>query len=119
MTLKYFDLSEFDSPDKKGSGEEMKSSTLLMLDRARAHANIPFTINSGYRTPSHNKKVGGVADSSHVKGYAVDISAKTGREKYIIVDSLIKAGFTRIGIAKTFVHADNDPTKAQNTIWIY
>lgn len=119
MVIRYFDLSEFDSPDLKGSGEEMKASTLSMLDRARAHAKIPFVINSGYRTPEHNRKVGGVPDSSHVKGYAVDISARTSLDRYIIVDSLLKAGFTRIGIAKTFIHADNDPSKPQGLIWTY
>ena len=33
--MKYFKLSEFDSPDLIGSGEEMKQSTLNLLDEAR------------------------------------------------------------------------------------
>ena len=73
MNLKYFKLEEFDSPDLPGSGEEMKSSTLLMLDRARALAKVPFVINSGYRTKAHNESVGGVEDSTHLDGYGVDI----------------------------------------------
>ena len=33
----------------------------------------PIIINSGYRSPQLNKKVGGVASSNHVTGCAVDI----------------------------------------------
>ena len=33
----------------------------------------PISINSGYRSPQLNKKVGGVASSNHVTGCAVDI----------------------------------------------
>ena len=33
----------------------------------------PIHINSGYRSPQLNKKVGGVASSNHVTGCAVDI----------------------------------------------
>lgn len=117
--MKYFSLNEFDSPDKKGSGEEMKSSTLQMLERAREIAGVPFVINSGYRTPSHNRKVGGVSSSSHTKGYAVDISARSSSEKYVILDALLNAGFNRIGVGNSFIHADNDPAKPKNVIWTY
>lgn len=33
----------------------------------------PIRINSCYRDPSHNKRVGGVANSQHLQGAAVDI----------------------------------------------
>ena len=35
--------------------------------------NTPIIINSGYRSPQLNKKVGGVSTSNHVTGCAVDI----------------------------------------------
>ena len=37
-----------------------------------------FTFNSGYRTPAHNKAVGGVANSFHVQALAGDITPKNG-----------------------------------------
>jgi len=35
------------------------------------------------------------------------------------VNALLKAGFTRIGIASSFVHVDCDPTKPAQVIWTY
>ena len=40
---------------------------------AKYDENSPILINSGYRSPQLNKKVGGVATSNHVTGCAVDI----------------------------------------------
>lgn len=115
----HFDISEFDSPDEKGSGSYMQSSTLQMLDDARAIAGIPFKINSGFRTKSHNSYIGGVRDSSHCYGYAVDVHCTDSRGRAIIIDALRKAGFTRFGVANTFIHTDNDPDKDANVMWLY
>ena len=121
----HFELSEFDSPDEIGSGKIMDSNFLAMLDDARGIAGISFRITSGYRTPAHNAKVGGVSPSnnskgsSHLYGYAADIAASDSRSKFIIVDSLLKAGFNRIGVGKTFIHVDNDPDKSPDVIWTY
>lgn len=125
VKLLHFELSEFDSPDEIGSGKNMDSNFLAMLDDARGIAGIPFTITSGFRTPSHNAYVGGVQPSlqskgsSHLFGYAADIAAPTSRQKYVIVDALIKAGFNRIGIGNSFIHVDNDPDKDPDVIWTY
>jgi hypothetical protein len=70
MELENFNLSEFDSPDLTGSGSKMNPDFLLKLDKARGIAGVPFKINSGYRTESHNKKVGGTPNSAHTKGFA-------------------------------------------------
>ena len=66
VTLKYFSYEEFDSPDLPNSGfANMDRDFLSKLDRAREIAQIPFEINSGYRTDTHNEKVGGKLNSSH------------------------------------------------------
>jgi len=122
----HFELYEFDSPDEKGSGSRMQPSTLQMLNDARGIAGIPFKINSGFRTKSHNAYVGGKmpdengnGGSSHLYGYAVDIHCTDSRGRAIIIAALRKAGFTRFGIGNTFIHADNDPDKDQNVMWLY
>lgn len=122
--LNYFDYEEFDSPDEIGSGlpqrdgGKMCMEFLCKIDEARQIANVAFKITSGYRTPEHNAKVGGRIGSSHLKGCAADIHVTNSAHRSAIVQGLIKAGFTRIGIAKTFIHADCDENKP-SAIWLY
>ena len=117
--MKNFEIEEFDSPDKKGSGKYMDAIFLGKIDEARDIANIPFKITSGYRTRKRNKKVGGVANSSHLKGLAADIRCKDSKSRCIILNALLEVGFNRIGIAKTFIHCDIDASKSPNVTWVY
>lgn len=115
---KYFKDSEFTC--KCGCGTNNIDDALVRkLDIAREKAGVPFVINSACRCAAHNKKVGGSATSSHLTGHAVDISATTGTAKFKIVQGLLEAGFTRIGVAKSFIHVDNDPNKPAEVIWLY
>ena len=97
----------------------MNQEFLLKLDRAREVAQIPFKINSAYRTPEHNAKIGGKPNSSHLKGLAVDISATDSRQRFTILKALIDTGFNRIGVAKTFIHVDDDKSKSPEVVWLY
>lgn len=92
---------------------------LAKLDEAREIADIPFKINSAFRTPEHNAKIGGKPNSSHLRGLAVDIRAVDSRTRFIILGALIKVGFNRIGIAKTFIHVDDDQEKSGKVVWVY
>lgn len=119
MKIGYFDLSEFDSPDEPGSGENMKASTLDLLNKTRHKAGFPFHISSGVRSEAHNERVGGVSGSSHTKGWAVDVRCSNSSDRFKIIKCALEAGFTRIGVGKSFVHLDNDPDKPSNVIWTY
>lgn len=116
--MKYFTLDEFDCPSLPNSGKNMDSGFLAKLEQAREIAGIPFKITSGYRTKEHNEEVGGVPNSSHLIGVAADIAVSSGSERYTILNALIKAGFKRIGVAKTFIHCDTDDSKP-NSVWTY
>jgi len=114
----YFTKKEFEC--KCGCGvAEMQPSTLYKLNFARGVADIPFVITSGYRCEAHNQRVGGKSQSAHTKGYAVDIKASTSDSRFKIVNALLKVGFTRIGIAKNFIHVDDDSSLPQNVMWEY
>ena len=118
MNLKYFELPEFDCPSLPNSGKNMDFDFLHKLEQAREIAGIPFKITSGYRTEARNEKVGGVKNSSHLKAVAADISISNGQQRYIVLNALIRAGFKRIGVAKTFIHCDTDADK-NNSVWVY
>jgi uncharacterized protein YcbK (DUF882 family) len=76
-------------------------------------------ITSGFRTESHNKKVGGVKSSSHLKGLAADIACLESRYRFEMIKALLEVGFKRIGVSGTFIHVDIDKNKSQNVIWTY
>ena len=115
----FFEYSEFNSPDERDSYMNMDVAFLSKLSKARELAAIGFKITSGYRSPAHNAKVGGVPSSSHTIGRAVDIYAPTSTQKYIIINALLQVGFNRIGVAKNFIHVDDDPNKSEDVIWTY
>ena len=119
LELKYFTLSEFDSPDEPGSSSKMNYAFLEKLDYARGNAGIPFKINSGYRSENWNLKIGGRVGSSHLKGIAVDIHCNNSRDRSLIIKALMDVGVNRFGIAKTFIHCDVDKQKDQDVIWLY
>ena len=119
MDLRYFDLSEFASPDVPGSGTQMNEEFLIKIDKARHIAGIPFIINSGFRSNKHNREVGGVDGSAHTKGLASDIKAENSRNRYKILTACHEVGFNRIGVADTYIHVDMDHSKSGNVIWTY
>jgi hypothetical protein len=96
-----------------------------MLDQVRDKFDKPIHITSGYRTPAYNEKVGGVKNSSHLKGLAIDLSDNNrglpinSKNRFDLINCLLDVGFSRIGVADTFIHADIDPDKVQGVMWTY
>ena len=97
---------------------KMDEVFLQMMDEAREYAGIPFIINSAYRSPTHKESIKNPT-SSHIKGLAFDIKVRNSTERFIILSALLAVGFTRIGIADTFIHVDLDFDKAQQVAWTY
>lgn len=47
------------------------------LELVRTEVGSPLLVNSGFRTPEHNARVGGSSTSSHLQGLAADITAQS------------------------------------------
>ena len=61
------------TPDPSYSGGEASGRILPLSRGSQRGSEEPIVINSGYRSPELNKKVGGSATSNHLTGCAVDI----------------------------------------------
>lgn len=73
-----FHLSEFLCPgaEKVISApviENLRKLANKLEEARKLLGNRPITITSGYRTPAHNKAVGGASKSQHLYGTAADI----------------------------------------------
>jgi hypothetical protein len=66
--------------------ERLKLVCSECFDKIREHFGQPLRVSSGYRCPALNKAVGGVRNSQHVTGEALDIqpikSSPTVKEMY-------------------------------------
>jgi len=108
---KNFKLKEFQCKD--GSQlVKIDSELLHKLQKLRDLIGKPIIINSGYRTPEHNKKVGGAKNSYHLQGKAADIKVN-GISPSELVKYAEQVGFNGIGIYKNFVHLDIRPVKTK------
>ena len=91
------------------------------LQFLRDYTGRPVRINSAYRSPEHNKKVGGSKTSQHLFGKAADITIDSLKpiEVFTLIEDLIDMGLMLqggLGLYDTFVHYDIRKTKAR---WNY
>ena len=114
----YFTDDELTCPCGECDGE-MKPSFMVRLVSLREHLGFPFPITSSYRCPFHNEAVGGVLNSYHTKGRAVDIAINHD-QAWQVIAAAKKFGFRGIGIKQKrdgyFVHLDNRP---QDTVTLF
>lgn len=117
MKIGFFDTKEFESRDGKPSpfGETVVAKELIVrLNAIRSRFGKAIIINSGYRSPEHNKAVGGVPNSQHVKGTAADIRPEDLNdlpELQMICDEMNPNG--GVGFYNTFVHIDVRGSRAR------
>lgn len=116
-----FSLSEFDCKDGSKMPPEVFNNILLLvkeLQTLRDFIGKPITINSGYRSPEYNNKIGGASRSQHLLGKAADIRVEgvSPRELRGVIEELIKDGrlsFKGIGAYSNFTHVDIRSKKAR------
>lgn len=103
---KNFNINEFASKDGGGLPKGGMDSTLLTKLEQLRHklGDKAIVINSGYRTASHNKAVGGASQSQHLYGKAADIVVRgvLPSKVYTTADKM----FNGVGKYNTFTHVD-------------
>lgn len=119
---KNFNSKEFDCKDGTPvPAHYMGNLTELAinLQSLRDAIGSPVKVTgSGYRTISHNKKVGGAPLSKHLTAEAADINADgfTPKQLHAKIEELIKKGKMKqggLGLYKGFVHYDIRGSKAR------
>lgn len=113
----HFKVREFACGD--GSDAILVAPRLVMvLESIRTHFGSAVMINSAYRTPQYNTKVGGVAHSQHCYGTAADIvvRGKTPAQVAAYARQLMPDwGGVGIYAKKGFTHIDTREVKSDWT----
>lgn len=80
--------------------------------------NNPLHIDSGYRSPTLNRAVGGSGMSAHMQGYAADFTCAAFGTPLQIVQFLQSSGlhFDQIIQEGTWVHISFDPAMRQQVL---
>ena len=85
-----------------------------VLQKIRDHFGVAITINSAYRTPTYNKKVGGSTYSQHQYGTAADIVVKDVKPSEVAAYAeSIMPNYGGVGRYATFTHVDVRPDKSR------
>lgn len=111
---KYFAVDELacrDGNPVPAAYYENAKAICARADKLREKAGHPLVVNCGYRTPEHNKKVGGAPKSQHLTASALDLRCHevSARELADIYEQLIRDGLVPdggLGRYATFVHID-------------
>lgn len=86
------------------------------LQTARTIADVPFIINSAYRSVEYELSKKRTGKSMHTLGRAVDIKCVDAGTRFRIISALVAAGFHGIGVGGTFIHVDDRDTPL---LWTY
>ena len=106
----FFDSKEFASRDGAPSPfgpMNVKQELVDFLNQLRLRFGKALVVTSGYRSPEHNKAVGGVVNSYHTQGLAADIRPEDQKDLPALWELCRRLNVTGgVGIYDTFVHVD-------------
>lgn len=109
--IEYFERKEFKCKCGNiycnGYPTEMQEKLIRVADRVRDHFGASATVSSGLRCTRHNANVGGVSNSRHLTGKAMDfcIKGKSATELLAYVQKQPEIRYA-YAIDSRFVHMD-------------
>lgn len=98
---KYFTVKELAC--RCGCGKMPTADTIKRADQLRDDWGKPLIPTSGARCVPHNQSVGGVRNSEHIDGMAIDFKCLP-EDRLSFVALAIAHGYSSIGVYKHFVH---------------
>lgn len=117
--IRYFTKTEFKckcgGKHCNGYPAEIDMTMVSYADEIRHRLRKPLPVNSGLRCPIHNKNEGGVSNSQHLYGTAVDLGCPNGTtpaEMAAIAEDVM-GNTGGIGIYSWGIHIDNRKTKSR------
>lgn len=112
--IKYFTRDEFACKCKQygkaycnGYPVEPSQKLVKLAEKVRTHFNAPITVSSGIRCKQHNTNQGGVYNSRHTLGTAMDfaVKGKTAAQVLAYVKTLPEVAYC-YAINNEYVHMD-------------
>lgn len=109
--IPYFDRSEFackcGGKYCNGYPVEISQTLVLVAERVREHFNSPVIVSSGIRCTQHNAAVGGVTNSRHLLGHAMDYCVRGYTATEVLAYALAQPEIVyAYAIDDNYVHMD-------------
>ena len=109
-----------DDYDSRYSGPLARISPQLVagVQRLRDTVGRPLSFGSAYRPLAENRRRGGVDDSQHIAGRAVDIGIPSGMNRDAFLRSIISVFGCNVGLGRgsNFIHVD---LRGRHGSWVY
>ena len=110
--LDYLQWSQFDSPDKEGSGYlYMERVPVKILDDCIKQYRFILDIKMGYTSEAYANKISLTMRDSHRIGRAIRVRILNPDKRFKLVSALILRGVKRIAVSKDMVYFDTDSLK--------
>ena len=103
----------------KGTGAvRINEDALDKLQALRDQLGKPLVLTSAYRSPAHNKRVGGAKRSRHMLGDAFDVRMEN-HDPHEFEAAARAVGFTGFGyyLKSGFMHIDTGPARSWGKPW--
>ena len=114
-TAKKYNIENVPSPDQVENGKALFKNIIVPIQEKYGKVRI----TSSYRNPELNKLVGGVADSQHMTGQAVDIQTP-GISRYDVAHWVIEnLNYDQLIVEPTWLHISYSRTKNRKENLIY
>ena len=103
----------------KGTGKVLVNFDALdKLQALRERLGKPLILTSAYRSPEHNRRVGGAKNSKHMEGIAFDVRMDN-HDPHEFEAAARAVGFTGFGyyVKSGFMHIDTGPARTWGQPW--